>query len=252
MTFEEINKQLEDVQSLLDAGIITEQEAEETRSALQAEADALTESLLEETSIKEVYTEPTVPIQPQTAPATQPVLPPVPVAPPAAPVLPAIPAVPDPAPAIPKPNNGKSQMWKLITAAEGVLIVIALVALGWYYGLFNLGGNDPAIDFITTMYTNKQYEDPSFITSHCSAEVVQVLLNSPKVNAGDTYATQLFRSSEKDPNKANPTQYQIVNVTPNGDGWYTYSYIDRGWNGACKVKIDNQNGTLIISKLINQ
>ena len=101
------------------------------------------------------------------------------------------------------------------------------------------------ITFITDMYNNKKYEDYSFLKSHCSTTVLNKLRADYDYDDGGL-ATWDFRSDSQDgPNN----KHSVINVEPQGDGWYEYTFYDMGNKASRKIKISESNGEFLIEGL---
>lgn len=159
--------------------------------------------------------------------------------------LPATPAVPAFDGDVKDVVAEQAKQWKIITIIEILLIIAAAGVLAWLYGLIPSAGNKQAVDFIIELYNNRLYEDETFLEQHCSEQVLLMIKNSD-----GTIDPTVFRSSELSPNPQNPAQYQIVSVEETRDGWYTYKFIDRGWNGEHNIYIVTDGDRCVIDKIL--
>ena len=118
MNLEDIVKKKDDMQALLDAGIINEDDAKEIRKALRAEALSRTKELIDGQLDHGAASS-------NTAPA-----PPVPTVKPAAPVQSPVPETPD----TKAPDNKKADMIKCgLAVVAGILIYLLIRTLVLHY-----------------------------------------------------------------------------------------------------------------------
>ena len=127
------------------------------------------------------------------------------------------------------------------------LIAAALLALPFASCQFKspAAASNPAQDkaaaqFIREMYNTVNFEDYDYLRSHCTDRLLDKLAQQYEYD-GDGLAVWLFRSGAQDGKYENaPTK--ILNVTPIGDNWYSYTALDAGWKFTTAVKL-LPNGT---------
>lgn len=115
-----------------------------------------------------------------------------------------------------------------------------------------------ATAFIKTMYNQKQYEDYSFLRSHCTKKLQKKLTDSFDYECdGTCYATWLFRSGAQD-EKYGPYSYygngvnasKILSVVAKDDHWYAYTALDMGWKFTNWVYLIKSGNTFLIDDVI--
>ena len=115
-----------------------------------------------------------------------------------------------------------------------------------------------AAAFIKTMYNQKQYEDYSFLRSHCTKKLQKKLIDSFDYECdGTCYATWLFRSGAQD-EKYGPYSYygngvnasKILSVVAKDDHWYAYTALDMGWKFTNWVYLIKSGNTFLIDDVI--
>lgn len=116
---------------------------------------------------------------------------------------------------------------------------------------------DPATDdlvveeFITNMYNNDLYMDYDFLEEHCSKGLLEKLeADYDYESDGKSYAVWDFRTSAQDSKPDADAVSKIISVKPDGDGWYTYEFLDGGWKGVTKVKCSVHGGKVTMEELI--
>ena len=119
-------------------------------------------------------------------------------------------------------------MHKLALAFLGpVLLLSSLVCPAQIYP------SDPgAVAFIKSMYNLEQYEDYSFLKSHCTKKMLKKLEDNFGYECdGTCYATWLFRSGAH-------------------DHWYAYTALDMGWKFTNWVYLIKSGNTFLIDDVI--
>lgn len=99
-----------------------------------------------------------------------------------------------------------------------------------------------AIAFVTDMFNRQKFESNSFLNANCTSKMLSKLRAQNEYDDGG-YATWLFRSEAQD-GPSNVTK--IISVTPQGNGWYKYSFYDMGVKGTNKIKLVKKGGSLKI------
>ena len=107
--------------------------------------------------------------------------------------------------------------------------------------------------FITEMYNDGKFNDENFMLPHCSDEMIQKLRDEYDYECedGDCYAFWLFRSGHNGENPNSDYSTRLISITENGDGWFTYEYLDMGWKGENKIKVELIDDKVIIDDVQN-
>ena len=122
----------------------------------------------------------------------------------------------------------------------------------------NRSVDQQAAAFIKTMYNQKQYEDYSFLRSHCTKKLQKKLIDNFGYECdGTCYATWLFRSGAQD-EKYGPYSYygngvnasKILSVVAKDDHWYAYTALDMGWKFTNWVYLIKSGNTFLIDDVI--
>ncbi len=115
-----------------------------------------------------------------------------------------------------------------------------------------------ATAFIKTMYNQKQFEDYSFLRSHCTKKLLKKLADNFGYECdGTCYATWLFRSGAQD-EKYGPYSYygngvnatKVLSVVAKDDHWYAYTALDMGWKFTNWVYLIKSGNTFLIDDVI--
>ena len=112
--------------------------------------------------------------------------------------------------------------------------------------------NDALIkSFITDMYNNEKYNDYAFLQQHCTQKLLDKLSADYEDEYGEAsegvgYSSWLFRTDAQDIKPGSDEKSEIISVTPDGDGWYTYEFKDMGYRGKNRVKASVQDGVVMI------
>ena len=56
---------------------------------------------------------------------------------------------------------------------------------------------------------------------------------------GPCYAYYALRTMEQDSKPGSNGESTICSIEPTGDGWYVVAYLDMGWNGMTRIKIED-------------
>lgn len=105
--------------------------------------------------------------------------------------------------------------------------------------------NDEQIDntiktFIAVMYDMELYSDYEFLEKHCTKKLLKKLADDYDYDhepGEKVYAVWDFRTSSNDGKPGSEDNRScVIGVTPDGDGWYTYEFLDGGWKGKNRVK----------------
>lgn len=109
---------------------------------------------------------------------------------------------------------------------------------------------DEIRSFITSMYTEKLYEDYDFLQKHCSTELLKKLQDAyPYDTDGIAYATWLFRSGQQDSKPDSKGVSYVRDVKTDKDDWYILNAVDIGWEFTKRLKVSNENGKIVISDI---
>lgn len=105
--------------------------------------------------------------------------------------------------------------------------------------------------FIRKMYDEKLFEDSEFLQEHCSDELLTKLQKANDMD-GEGYATWLFRSGQQDEKPAAKNETKILEISSDGDDWYTYRAMDNGWEFSKLIKVIVKNKKVIITDIQNE
>ncbi len=105
-------------------------------------------------------------------------------------------------------------------------------------------------DFITDMYNKQKFEDYRFLEQHCSISLLKKLEQAHDYDCYEDvcYAVWSFRSGVQDC-VTYACETKILSITPKGDGWFTYEFLDMGKQGRRDILIRDVNGKFIIENL---
>ena len=142
-------------------------------------------------------------------------------------------------------------MHKLVLALLGYLLSLAVpVCKAQTYP------SDPgAVAFIKSMYNLEQYEDYSFLKSHCTKKMLKKLEDNFGYECdGTCYATWLFRSGAQD-EKYNwgqnvESESKILSIVAKDDHWYAYTALDMGWKFTNWIYLVKSGNTFLIDDVI--
>lgn len=117
----------------------------------------------------------------------------------------------------------------------------------------NYPADPQAVSFIKTMYNYGEYEDYSFLRSHCTKKMLKKLADSYEYEGGG-YATWLFRSGAQD-EKYNwgqnvESESKILSIVAKDDHWYAYTALDMGWEFTNWVYLIKSGNTFLIDDVI--
>ena len=109
----------------------------------------------------------------------------------------------------------------------------------------SIAHDSAVIAFITDMYNTTKYENYKFLKQHCSDKLMRKL-RADYDYEGDGLAVWDFRSEAQD----GPSDvHKVTAVTPLGDGWYKYEFIDMGVKGFHKLRISGTPDKFIMEEL---
>lgn len=112
-------------------------------------------------------------------------------------------------------------------------------------------------DFIEVMYNERKYEDYDFLKKHCNNQLLRKLEKDYQDefedgSSGTAYATWDFRTLAQDGKSEDDCEYKIISVRANGDGWYTYEFLDMGFRGINTIKAEVVDGEVIMYDLLKE
>lgn len=100
-------------------------------------------------------------------------------------------------------------------------------------------------DFISDMFNNRKFENEKWLRSHCTKKMLAKLAADYEYD-GEGLAFWNFRSDAQDmTNSIN----KVTEVTPLGEGWYKYDFIDYGVKGSHNILIIEENNGFMIDGL---
>ena len=115
--------------------------------------------------------------------------------------------------------------------------------------------SDPqALTFIKNMYNMEQYEDYSFLKSHCTKKMLKKLIDNFGYDVeGVNYATWLFRSGAQD-EKYGPYSYygngknesKVLTIVAKDEHRYVYTALDMGWKFSNQIYLIKSGNTFLI------
>ena len=109
----------------------------------------------------------------------------------------------------------------------------------------SIARDSAVIAFITDMYNSSKYETEQFVMQHCSEKLVNKLRSDYDYD-GEGLAFWDFRSDEQDgPND----EHRVTAITPEGNGWYKYDFIDMGVKSSHRLLISGEPDNFIIEEL---
>ena len=119
----------------------------------------------------------------------------------------------------------------------------------------NYPADPQALTFIKNMYNLEQYEDYSFLRSHCTKKMLKKLVDNFEYDVdGVNYATWLFRSGAQDGKFINGENIQseskVLTIVAKDDHWYAYTALDMGWKFTNWVYLIKSGNTFLIDDVI--
>lgn len=119
----------------------------------------------------------------------------------------------------------------------------------------NYPADPQALTFIKNMYNLEQYEDYSFLRSHCTKKMLKKLVDNFEYDVdGVNYATWLFRSGAQDGKFINGENIQseskVLTIVAKDDHWYAYTALDMGWKFTNWVYLIKSGNTFMIDDVI--
>lgn len=109
--------------------------------------------------------------------------------------------------------------------------------------------NDDAVrEMLTDMYNNELYQDYEWLEAHCTDNCLQYLQHEYDYDCegGPCYAVWKFRTNYQD---GYSDEHKLLSVSPQGNGYYDYTFIDMGVQGKNRVKIIVNNQQLLIDEI---
>lgn len=122
----------------------------------------------------------------------------------------------------------------------------------------NYPADPQALTFIKNMYNLEQYEDYSFLRSHCTKKMLKKLVDNFEYDVdGVNYATWLFRSGAQD-EKYGPYSYygngknesKVLTIVAKDEHWYVYTALDMGWKFTNQIYLIKSGNTFLIDDVI--
>lgn len=112
--------------------------------------------------------------------------------------------------------------------------------------------DEEAETLITEMYENELYNDNAYLMENCTASLIEKLKADYEYDCleGDCLAGWDFRSRLDD---GPSMEHKLLKVTPLGDSWWQYDFIDMGNVASNKVHLVKENGEILFDdvKIVN-
>lgn len=142
-------------------------------------------------------------------------------------------------------------MHKLAAIIIGSLLFLAVP----FCKAQNYPADPQALTFIKNMYNLEQYEDYSFLRSHCTKKMLKKLVDNFEYDVdGVNYATWLFRSGAQDEKYINGENIQneskVLSIVAKNEHWYAYTALDMGWKFTNWVYLIKSGNTFLIDDVI--
>ena len=106
-----------------------------------------------------------------------------------------------------------------------------------------------AISLITSMYNTKDFENGTYLKSHCTKKLLKEL-KAAYINGYDSqpngYAGWLFRSGVR---KGLSNAHKVLRVVSLGNNWYQYTFLDMGLKCTNKVKVVKVGNKLLFDEI---